>query len=146
MSIPVGIAGANGRMGRTIVELLSSADDLTLAAAVERVGLDVIGTDAGNLVGMGEQGVVVVDTLATVVEQCQVVIDFSHPDATLQNVQTCAEAGRPIVIGTTGITESDREKNCDVGARGGGSIGAEYEYRCQSVLQAVGNCSPCARR
>ncbi len=108
MAIRIGIAGANGRMGRTLVELLTKVDDLQLTAAVERAGVEVIGADAGELSGIGAQGIAVVDSLASVMADIDVLIDFSHPDGSLSNVQTCAEASVAVVIGTTGIKESQR--------------------------------------
>ena len=105
MTTRIGITGAAGRMGRTLIEAIGLAGgDLQLAAAVEQPGSSFIGSDSGELSGQGRNGVPVVGALADVIDQLDVLIDFTVPAATLANVALCAERGVAIVIGTTGFT------------------------------------------
>lgn len=105
MTTRIGITGAAGRMGRTLVEAITLADgDLQLAAAVERPESSLLGADAGELAGQVRNGVAVVDDLAQVLSDIDVLIDFTVPVATIANLQACAEAGIAMVIGTTGFT------------------------------------------
>lgn len=104
MTVKVGVTGAAGRMGRTLIEAIALADNLELAAAVERPDSTLIGADAGELTGQGKSGVILVDSLAAVIDQIDVLIDFTVPAATLENTKLCAENGKAIVIGTTGFT------------------------------------------
>ena len=105
MTTRVGITGAAGRMGRILVEAISLAgDELTLSAAVERPGNSLLGADSGELAGQGKNGVPVVDALADVISDIDVLIDFTVPAATIENVRTCKEHGVAVVIGTTGFT------------------------------------------
>ena len=104
MTIKVAVTGAAGRMGRTLMEAVALADDLELAAAVERPGSSLIGTDSGELLGVGSNGIYIVDDLATVTDAFDVLIDFTIPAATVANTKLCAQAGKAIVIGTTGFT------------------------------------------
>ena len=99
----VAIAGAAGRMGRTLIETVVEDDAFALGAAVERPGLSLIGTDAGELAGVGRLNVPVVDALAEVTDAFDVLIDFTIPAATLQAVDICRTAGKQVVIATTGI-------------------------------------------
>ncbi|MDA8752735.1 4-hydroxy-tetrahydrodipicolinate reductase [Halieaceae bacterium] len=104
MTTRIGITGAAGRMGRTLVEAIGNADGLELAAAVERPDSSLVGADAGELAGLGCNGVQLTDDLARVIEGIDVLIDFSIPAATLANLALCVSAGKAIVIGTTGFT------------------------------------------
>ena len=105
--IKVIVAGAAGRMGTQLVSLLKDSTALTLAAAVERKGHAAIGQDAGERAGCGRAQVRIVDDLSAVLSQGDVVIDFSSPSATLQNVGAAAGQRRAMVIGTTGLSARD---------------------------------------
>jgi 4-hydroxy-tetrahydrodipicolinate reductase len=105
--IQVAISGAAGRMGRTLVRLVSEADDLRLVAALESPGHDAVGTDAGTLAGAGPLGIEVTDALPG---RADVLVDFSLPDGSVARIETCAEAGIPCVVGTTGFSDTQRER------------------------------------
>lgn len=105
MSTRIGITGAAGRMGRTLVEAIALAGhELTLAAAIEQPGSSFLGADSGELCGRGRNGVPVVGDLGEVIDRIDVLIDFTAPAATLANAARCAAHGVPMVIGTTGFT------------------------------------------
>ena len=101
----IGITGAAGRMGRTLIEAVSLAGDaLRVTAAVEQPESSLVGADAGELAGLGKNGVTVVGDLAEVIGDIDVLIDFTVPAATLANIALCAEHRVAMVIGTTGFT------------------------------------------
>lgn len=105
MTIRIGITGAAGRMGRTLIEAIALAgDELELAAAIERPESSLLGADSGELAGQGSNGIPVVGSLAEVIGGIDVLIDFTVPVATIANVTVCADNGVAIVIGTTGFT------------------------------------------
>lgn len=110
MTVRIGITGAAGRMGRTLIEAIGQTPGLTLAAAVEQPGSSLIGADAGELAGLGKIGVTVSGDLAAVVDAIDVLIDFTVPAATLSNLALCVAAGKAIVIGTTGFSASEDER------------------------------------
>lgn len=99
--VPVVIVGARGRMGKALIQAVMSSENLSLAGAVDRSGGPGKGQDAGKLAGMPEAGVVVTDELAP--RRGTVVIDFSLPEATINNINRCVEMGAPLVLGTTGV-------------------------------------------
>jgi 4-hydroxy-tetrahydrodipicolinate reductase len=114
MSLRIGITGAAGRMGRTLIEAIGLAgDSMTLAAAIERPESTLLGADSGELSGQGRNGIPVVGSLDEVIDAIDVLIDFTVPAATLANVQLCVERGVAIVIGTTGFTP---EQQADIDA------------------------------
>lgn len=104
--VRIGITGAAGRMGRTLVEAVNADVDAKVATALERPDSPAIGSDAGELSGIGRNGIVIEHDLARVINQFDVLIDFSSPRPTERNTQLCAEHGIPIVIGTTGLNET----------------------------------------
>ena len=108
--INVGITGASGRMGRALLEAVTNAEGMTVAAAIERPGSSVIAVDAGEVAGIGKLNVPIVDDLRAVVTDIDVLIDFTHPTVTLANLQTCRQAGKRIVIGTTGFNDEEKQQ------------------------------------
>jgi len=108
MTIKIAISGASGRMGKALIEAVGANDDTQLTAAIERPESTLIGADAGELAGIGKLGVALSGDLAAVIDQFDVLIDFSAPAATLNNAKLCAENGKGLVIGTTGFTEEQK--------------------------------------
>ena len=102
--IRVAVAGAAGRMGRALIDAISDAEGLTLGAAFERAASPAVGQDAGAHMGAGASGVLVSDNPAGSVDDFDVVIDFTAPEATLALAAVCAAAGKAMVIGTTGFS------------------------------------------
>ena len=108
-SISVGVIGAGGRMGRMLIEAVQNNPQTTLKAAIERQGSSLVGADAGEVAAIGHLNVKIVDNLAAVINDIDVLIDFSLPDATEKNMQVCAENNVAMVIGTTGFNEQQEQ-------------------------------------
>jgi len=105
----VAITGASGRMGRNLIDAVNQAEGLTVAAAIERPESSLIGADAGELAGVGKLGITVVDSVESVVNDFDVLIDFTVPDATVSNLEICVAHHKKIVIGTTGFDQTGLE-------------------------------------
>jgi 4-hydroxy-tetrahydrodipicolinate reductase len=97
------VAGAGGRMGRTLIHAIAATDGVTLAGAVDAPGSAVIGRDAGDLVGLGKNGIVVAAEVEPLLAQAEGLIDFTIPAATLAFNELAARKGLLHLIGTTGI-------------------------------------------
>jgi len=106
--IRIAVAGAGGRMGRTLVQAVTEAEGLVLGAATERPGSSLIGADAGELAGVGRNGVAVSADLSAAMDSFDVLIDFTAPSATMEHLALCRQAGKRMVIGTTGLDEAQR--------------------------------------
>jgi len=106
--INIAIAGAAGRMGRTLVEASTKFDGVTLTGAFERPGSPVLGNDAGEISGVGNLGVKIVSSLAK--GEFDVLIDFTHPLVSLENLEFCRQNNLRMVIGTTGFDEAGKQK------------------------------------
>ncbi|BCX82964.1 4-hydroxy-tetrahydrodipicolinate reductase [Methylomarinovum caldicuralii] len=109
MTIRVAIPGAGGRMGKTLVQAVAAADDMTLAVATARPDSPDIGKDAGELAGIGRQGVPLKAAIGPE-DEFDVLIDFTLPQACPQFVELCRRRGKRLVIGTTGLGEADKER------------------------------------
>lgn len=105
----IAVIGAAGRMGKTLIEAISQTEGAQLTAAIERPESSLVGSDAGELAGVGRNGVVVQDSLGKVLDDFDVLIDFTHPSTTLINLELCRGAGKAMVIGTTGFTDQQKE-------------------------------------
>ncbi|MEC8427948.1 MAG: 4-hydroxy-tetrahydrodipicolinate reductase [Pseudomonadota bacterium] len=108
--VRIAVTGAAGRMGKTLIEAVANAEGVELTAALERPESSLIGADSGELAGLGKNGVAIAANIADVIDQFDVLIDFTAPVATLANAKACAEAGKNIVIGTTGFTPEQEQE------------------------------------
>jgi len=106
--IRVAVVGAAGRMGKTLIEAVTAADGVTLAAATELPDSTLIGVDAGELSGVGKLGVLISHSLTKVIDDFDVVIDFTGPAATMVHLDVCRKHGKAMVIGTTGLTDEQK--------------------------------------
>lgn len=97
------VLGAGGRMGRMLLRAALENQEVTLAAATERPGSDLIGRDIGALIGAGEIGMVVEDDPLPVFARVDGVIDFTAPDAVVAHAELAAQARIVHVIGATGF-------------------------------------------
>jgi 4-hydroxy-tetrahydrodipicolinate reductase len=104
----IAITGAAGRMGRSLIEAVHNMDGLELTVALEHPDSSLLGSDAGDLAGLGRLGVVLGADLAAVSGEFDVLIDFTRPESTLANLAICRSAGRRMVIGTTGFSETQK--------------------------------------
>src|SRR4051812_36421178 len=87
----VGVLGARGKVGRAVCEAVEAAGDLDLVARVDT------GADDDDLPDLLTGG-------------AQVVVDFTHPDAVMGNLQFCVEHGIHAVVGTTGFDDARLEQ------------------------------------
>ena len=112
MSLDVAIAGAAGRMGRALIEAVSGAPDLRLAAAIEHAGSQFLNKDAGELIG-APNGVAISADLDRALSGARVLIDFTRPDATLAHLDACVGRRVAVVIGTTGFSAEQKRRISD---------------------------------
>ena len=104
------IAGAAGRMGRRIGYMVNEQPELQVAAGFERPDSSDVGKDMGELGGYGSNGVMVADDLAAVIDQGDVIIDFTFHEATMKIARQAAQKNRAMVIGTTGLSQENLQE------------------------------------
>lgn len=106
--IRVAVVGAAGRMGKTLIEAVTAAEGMALTAATELPDSTMVGVDAGELAGVGKLGVLISHSLTKVVDDFDVMIDFTGPTASMVHLDVCRKHGKAMVIGTTGLNEDQK--------------------------------------
>jgi 4-hydroxy-tetrahydrodipicolinate reductase len=97
----IAVVGATGRMGREVVRAALEDDAFDLAGGVVKPGAEELGADLGELCGWGKAGVGATEDPPA---DAEALIEFTTPEATVGHLSY----GRPVVIGTTGLTEEQR--------------------------------------
>lgn len=92
------VAGAAGRMGKTVIECARTVQGVQVIAGLDRPNC------AGNICG------VKIGADTAVIKKADVLIDFSEPHASLHYLDACVSYGKPMVIGTTGFSRKDHKK------------------------------------
>lgn len=108
MMTRIAVVGASGRMGLSLIKAAALADKAELSVAVSRPDSLSVGKDAGELAGVSPLAVKVVGDLASVVDQFDVLIDFTRPEPSMDYIEVCRAAGKSVVIGTTGYNEAQK--------------------------------------
>ncbi|MCC2615284.1 4-hydroxy-tetrahydrodipicolinate reductase [Aestuariibacter halophilus] len=131
------ITGANGRMGRVLIEACQQDKDALLQAGVVRPTSPFLGVDCGELAGIGAIGSPTVGALQDVLPDTDVVIDFTLVDAMLDNVQACEKSHCPMVIGTTGLSETQKQRLADAARHIPIVFAANYSVGVNLMLNLV---------
>ncbi|HDL5469657.1 TPA: 4-hydroxy-tetrahydrodipicolinate reductase [Mannheimia haemolytica] len=108
MTLKIGIVGAGGRMGRQLIQAVHNAQGVELGSAFERKGSSLVGSDAGEVAGVGTLGVVISDDVAQNVAGFDLLIDFTRPEGTLEHLDICVAHHKQMVIGTTGFDDAGK--------------------------------------
>ena len=133
----VAIAGAGGRMGRTLIEGVLADRELELAAALDVPGAPAIGQAAGALRIGADLGALA---------GADVLVDFTRPEGTLAHLEACVKLGKRMVIGTTGFSEAQAKRIAEAARRipivlsPNFAIGVNVVFRlAQTAAKALGD-------
>jgi 4-hydroxy-tetrahydrodipicolinate reductase len=108
--IRVGVNGASGRMGKTLIQACVENQDTQLGAAFEIASSNSIGQDAGVTAGLENLGVNINSDVENHVNDFDVLIDFTIPECTMQSLDVCVKNSKSMVIGTTGLDDAQKKK------------------------------------
>src|SRR5579871_226759 len=108
--IRIAVAGAAGRMGRTIIRCVVEDCDCRLAGAIENTGSAFVGSDAGVLSGASETGVAITAECASSFDAADALVDFTVPVASVELAQQAADHRVAHVIGTTGFSQEQEAR------------------------------------
>jgi 4-hydroxy-tetrahydrodipicolinate reductase len=101
------VAGAAGRMGRVLVEIIRQTPGAHLAGAIEQPNSIAIGQDAGLLAGCGQMGVAISGDALAAIAGADGILDFTSPPSTVELAALAAQARIVHVVGTTGLSAAD---------------------------------------
>ena len=101
--IKITICGFMGRMGQRVWACAREEGDFSLAGAIDRPDHPEMGKEITPGVSLSSE-------IDVILDKTDVVIDFSHHEAAPGIATACSRHGRPVVIGTTGLTPEERDK------------------------------------
>jgi 4-hydroxy-tetrahydrodipicolinate reductase len=104
------VAGAGGRMGRTLVRAIAETSGLVLAGAVENAGSPLLGQDPGVLAGLAPYGFELSSDITPLLEKADGIVEFTTPAATVAHAGLAAAHKLVHIIGTTGLEAEHEEK------------------------------------
>ena len=104
------VVGAAGRMGQSLIRAIDETDGATLSAAIVIAGSPALGRDAGELAGIGTNGVIVTEDALASFAKADGVLDFTVPAASVTFAGLAAQARIVHVIGTTGCSDEDEAR------------------------------------
>ena len=111
----IGLFGAAGHMGRILIKAINESDKCTLAGGCERPGSPELSKDLGTLAGIAPLGLEVTDDVGTVCSESDVIVDYSAASATMSLIPKAVEKQTPLMVATTGFTESQHTKLVEAG-------------------------------
>lgn len=112
MTVRIGIAGAAGRMGRALIAAIREREDCSLSAlSLHRQ------EDAARLADLGASLPAPAPDAHALFAASDVVIDFTRPDAGIDHAAIAADTNTPLIVGTTGFTESEEHVLAVAGKR-----------------------------
>lgn len=105
----VAIGGSNGRMGKSLVQAAIDEPQISIGAASVTENCPSLGEDVGLLSGVGPLHVVTVDDFEQVMDDFDLMIDFTGTEATIMHLDLCSRYGKKMVIGTTGFSNEEKQ-------------------------------------
>ena len=131
---------------KTILEVIGDTDGIAAGAAIEQTGSPALGLDAGEQAGIGRLGVRITDSIDTVLDDFDVLIDFTQADAVLENLERCRANGKKgrhrhnrSVRRATRCIEGSKRRNRH-------RLRPQHEHRRQPVFQTGGTGREHSRR
>ncbi|OYW79873.1 MAG: 4-hydroxy-tetrahydrodipicolinate reductase, partial [Polynucleobacter sp. 32-46-5] len=104
----IAIAGATGRMGKMLIEAVLNCSDAELVGALEHESCPLLGEDAGAFLGK-KTGVVTTSDIAKALTGAEFLIDFTRPEGTMAHLAIAQKTGCKMIIGTTGLSNTQIE-------------------------------------
>jgi len=135
--IKIGLFGAAGHMGRILIRAIHESDNCTLAGGCERPGSPELGKDLGTLAGLMPTGIEVTDDVSAVCAESDVIIDYSAASATMSLLPTAIDKKTPLMIATTGFTESQHAKLVEAGRALPIILGANMSVSVMAMYELV---------
>ncbi|MCK5917780.1 MAG: 4-hydroxy-tetrahydrodipicolinate reductase [Cocleimonas sp.] len=135
--VKIAIVGAVGRMGKILIEACHDNDNVSLTAATEYPESSLIGADAGEVAGIGANGVIIAPSLEEVEQDFDVVIDFTRPEPSIEHLNFCLQHDKKIVLGTTGFSEDEKAQIQQAGEKSAIVFAANYSVGVSLTLKLL---------
>lgn len=110
------VTGPKGKMGKLILKEAAERENIEITGAVGPAGRIYIGQDAGIATGLGiEIGAKVYDSIEEIICDCDVVVDFSTVELSMEILRSCVKHKKALVCGTTGFSKEQETELTDAG-------------------------------
>ena len=103
------VVGASGKMGQTLIKQILADSDLLLTGAVDQLSSNILGMDAGSLIGI-KTGIMINDDIKSVIKKGDYLIDFTRPEASIGYLTVCIKNNVKYILGTTGFSDEEKQK------------------------------------
>jgi 4-hydroxy-tetrahydrodipicolinate reductase len=133
----IGLHGAAGHMGTTLIRAISESGVCELAGGCERPDSPKIGEDLGALVGLPSLGLEVTADIAAVCDAADVIVDYSAASATMSLLPVAIERQTPVLICTTGFSEQQHAALIDAGRSLPVMVGANMSISVIAMYELV---------
>lgn len=107
--IRIAVTGISGRMGCNILKAILQQNNICLGAALSYKDISLLGIDVGKFLGIDDIGIMINNCLTKVINDFDILIDFTTPKGTLKHLEICTKFNKKMVIGTTGFNESAKK-------------------------------------
>ena len=114
--LKIGISGCSGKMGKTLIKLISEHQECNISGGLEAENNPDLGKNLGKLINSDNINAIVTSDRKLFFETCDIIIDFSTPDSTVENLKFGKKFGKGLVIGTTGLSQ-EIEKKIEIAAK-----------------------------
>lgn len=109
--VKVIVTAPRGHMGGLIAKAAADREDLRIVGGLGPAGRAYIGQDMGIVCGLGREiGAPVCDDLEHIIEACDLVIDFSQTEVSMEVLEICRKHGKGLLCGTTGFSRQQEER------------------------------------
>ncbi|WFD12373.1 4-hydroxy-tetrahydrodipicolinate reductase [Tepidibacter hydrothermalis] len=100
------IIGPKGKMGKLITKFAYESEKINIVGAVAPKGRDYIGEDIGSVCNLGKNiEAIVYDDLNDIIQKCDVIVDYTSPEVSMEVLKTAAKHNKSVVCGTTGFSK-----------------------------------------
>ncbi|VFP80556.1 4-hydroxy-tetrahydrodipicolinate reductase [Candidatus Erwinia haradaeae] len=144
----IGVVGSNGRMGRQLIKSIIQTPGVILGAVIVNSCPWLIGRDAGELVNHSVLGIPITDNLDKVINNFDILIDFTSPQGTLTYLSFCKTHYKSMVIGTTGLNDleiiliKNASQEIPIVCSSNFSIGATLTLKVvEKIAKVMGECA-----
>src|SRR6056297_2955725 len=100
------VCGGCGKMASLIARQVYDEQELELVGIIESPKHPSVGEDWGIATGIGKTNVKIETELESMINNCDVVVDFTNPEATMEHLKICSQNKKAMVIGTTGLSKT----------------------------------------
>lgn len=109
--IKVIVTAPKGKMDKLIINEAIKRDTMEIVGVVGPRGRSYIGKDVGLVTGLGEEvNALVYDDINEIISKCDIVVDFSTRELSMEVLEKTLEAKKPLICGTTSFSEEELEK------------------------------------